>query len=156
MQLFLFRTILIICLFSIGLVAKSTLYTLPEDAKASQSAIIKLIKNSKHSISIAMYNLKYKKFIKQLKKAKSKGVDINLYLDANKVAKSKIKFIKYKTFKNKLHIKAALFDNKTVVFGSANWKKESFTNNMEIIYISDDKKIVKQFKDMFKKLSKIK
>jgi phosphatidylserine/phosphatidylglycerophosphate/cardiolipin synthase-like enzyme len=135
--------------------ASSQLYFLPNDTKKAQNKILELFKNSKENIDIAMYNFKYKKFIKALKKAHNKNIDIKLYLDRKKAKDSKIDFIEYKTFKNKQHIKAIVFDKKTVVFGSANWKKESFEDNFEVIYISDDKKMVKKFNNMFNQLSKL-
>ena len=153
MQLSLFRIVLLSILLLNISYAKSKLYLLPQDSKQCQKDIIKLFQNSKKSINIAMYNFKYKKFIKELQKANKRGVDINLYLDNKKAKTNNTNFFKYKTFENKLHIKAVLFDNNTVVFGSANWKKESFKDNMEIIYISNEKQIVKQFKNMFQTLS---
>ena len=156
MQQFLSRIFLFIILIVSASLASSELYFLPIDGKKAQTKILKLFKNSKHSIDIAMYNFKDKKLIKALKKAYNKYIDIKLYLDKEKSKKSKIDFMEYKTFNQKLHIKAAVFDKKTVVFGSANWKKESFNDNLEVIYISDDEKIVKKFNKMFKKLSNYK
>jgi phosphatidylserine/phosphatidylglycerophosphate/cardiolipin synthase-like enzyme len=154
MTQYFFKLSLSLILLSSFAFAKSKLYVLPQDAQQSQKKILQLIKKSKKNIKIAMYNLKYKKFIKALKKAHKNGINIDLYLDKDKASKKRINFIEYKTFNKKLHIKAVLFDDKTVVFGSANWKKESFDTNMEIIYITDEVKIVKEFKAMFKQLSK--
>jgi len=150
---YLSKSILVIALLCVvPSYAIDKVYLLPDDAKKVQKQIVNLFDNSNTSIDIAMYNFKYKKFIKALKRASTRDIEINLYLDSNKSKKSKIDFIKYKTFDKKMHIKAALFDNKTVVFGSANWKKESFKDNLEVIYITDDRKIVKKFKKIFQVL----
>ncbi len=152
MPQYLSRGILLILVLFSFIEAKDKIYFLPEDGKKASKDIIKLFDTSNKSIDIAMYNFKYNKFIKALKRASKRDIQIDLYLDKVKSKKSKIDFIKYKTFDKKLHIKAAIFDNNTVVFGSANWKKESFKENFEVIYITDDKKIVKKFKKIFKKL----
>jgi len=147
-----FKFLLIISL-AISSFAKDEVYFLPKDSQKIQKEIKRLFKNSKNNIDIAMYNFSYKKFIKYMKKAHKKGVNINLILDGNKAKKNKINFIEFKkTRDKKLHIKMAIFDDKTVVFGSANWKEESFKKNYEVIYVSDDKKLVKKFSEIFKSL----
>jgi len=144
--------VLLALCFVVPSYAIDEIYLLPKDTKKVQKQIVHLFDKSTKSIDIAMYNFKYKTFIKALKRASKRDIKINLYLDSNKAKESKIDFIKYKTFDKKLHIKAALFDNKTIVFGSANWKKESFDENLEVVYITDDKKIVKKFKKIFQEL----
>lgn len=148
-----FKSLLVV-LLAINTYAVDELYFLPQDAKKVEKKIEKLLKNSNSSIDIAMYNFKHKKFRKALKKAHKNGVEISLYLDQEKAKKTKLNFINSKTFDEKMHIKALVVDKKTVVFGSANWKKESFGKTLEVIYISDDPKIVDQFNKIFVKLSK--
>jgi phosphatidylserine/phosphatidylglycerophosphate/cardiolipin synthase-like enzyme len=46
----------------------------------------------------------------------------------------------------------AIFDNKTVVFGSTNWTKKSFNENLEFIYITNNSKTVKKFITFFKRI----
>ena len=142
------KYIIISLLLSITLYAKEYIYFLPEDSKLAKDHIVKLIKNSKTSIDIAMYNLGYKKFIKQLKKAKKNGVDVNIVYDKG----ADLSKLEAKKIKEKLHTKLAIFDKKIVVFGSANWTKASFSENYEIIYISDDEKLVNKFNKFFKGL----
>ena len=145
--------ILSILVFTISINAIDKIYFLPTQAQEAKDDIIKLFQTSTASIDIAMYNFKHKKLIKELKKAKKRGVKINLYLDAKKAKKSKFNSNEYKTFDEKLHIKATLFDKKTLVFGSANWKKESFNGNIEVIYITDNKYLIDEFNNIFKKLN---
>lgn len=122
---------------------------LPKQNEEAKNKIIELISTSKESINISMYNFSYKKFAKELVDASKNGVKIKLILDKSKVEKDdKIyKFLKNNGIeiiipKDKVHTKVAVFDDKTLLFGSLNWTKESFENNYEILLISNDKKII--------------
>jgi len=144
------KIILSISLVFSTLLSFDDLYFLPKDKTIAKDKIINLIRNSKESINIAMYNINYKKFIKELNNASKNNVKINIFY-----TKKKGKYYKdinfFKTT-NKLHTKIAIFDNKVVYFGSANWKKESFKNSYEVINITNNKTKVKKFNDFFNKL----
>jgi phosphatidylserine/phosphatidylglycerophosphate/cardiolipin synthase-like enzyme len=139
----------LILILSINIYAQNTLYFFPADAKAAKQKIQSLIKNSKESIDIAMYNFEHKKFAKLLDKAQTRGVKVTLFYDKKDV---EFKNIDAKKTDKKLHTKIAIFDKQTVVFGSPNWSKKSFKENYEVLYITDDKKIVLQFNKFFKEL----
>ena len=141
--------------------AKSEFFFLPKDAQVAKDKIVSLIEKSEKSIDIAMYNFSYKKFLKELEKASKRGVKVNLYLDKEKLDKNdKIhKFldksgIKYKILPNKNHIKLALFDNKTAIFGSINYTKESFEDNFELLYLTNKDSDIKDLIELFKSLEK--
>jgi len=131
----------------VNLFAIENVYFLPKQSSEAKAEILNLINNAKTNIDIAMYNFKYKKFAKALKKAEKRGVAVKIYYYKKKLDFSKkITLIK---IKNKLHTKIAIFDKKRVVFGSLNWTKESFNNNYEVMYITDKKDIVKEFNTFF-------
>lgn len=135
---------------STSLYATDKLYFLPNESKKAKNDIVKLLENANQSIDIAMYNFTYKKFAKALKKATKNGVKVTLIYDKTKLKfHKKINLIKST---RKLHIKMAIIDDKYLIFGSANWKKESFSENYEIINITDDKQKVKKFMKIFKQL----
>ena len=97
-----------------------------------------------------MYNFTYTKFNNILNKVIKNGVKITLINMKSKLKlNKKIKLIKSK---RKLHIKLAIIDNKFAIFGSANWKKKSFSENYEIINITDDKLKLKRFIEIFEEL----
>jgi len=147
------RVFLLLALFLTTVNALDKIYFLPKEANTAEKHIIKLIQNANKRIDIAMYNLSYKKFVKELKKISKKDVTVTIIN-----GKSETKFykkIKLIQSKIKQHIKLAIIDNKYVIYGSANWKKESFDGNYEIINITDDKNRVKQFDKIFKELNKI-
>ena len=148
-------------LFLTLLDAKSEIYFLPKDGQKVKDKIITLIEDSQKSIQISMYNLSDKKLLKTLKKYSKKDKYIKLYLDKAKFKKSdkinkflKDNGIKYKILDKKNHLKLALFDEKIAVLGSANWTKESFEDNFEIIYMTTNKDEIKEIKEIFKSLEK--
>lgn len=134
-------------------------YFLPKQSKDVKDKIISLIRDSKFSIEVAMYNFSYKKFAKELISASKKGVEITVIFDKSKVEKDdkiykllKKNGIKTIIPKNKLHTKIAVFDNKNFVLGSSNWTKESFKKNYEIILFTKDKKVIKEAKSFINSL----
>ena len=54
----------------------------------------------------------------------------------------------------KLHTKIAIFDEKTIVLGSTNWTKDSFSGNYEVILFSNDKEIISKSLKFLNKLGK--
>lgn len=133
-------------------------YILPAQSDEAKDKISSLITNANEEILIAMYNFSYKKFAKDLVKASSKGVDITVILDSEKVEKDDemrnfFKKNKIKTIivnKAKMHMKVAVIDSTFAVFGSSNWTKESFSENYELIYLSQDKSTISTLRNFLK------
>jgi len=145
-----FYLLLFMILISSSLYGKDKIYFLPNEADIAKEDIVKLLKNADTSIDIAMYNFTYKKFNKAIKKAIKNDVKVTIIYNKTKLKfDKKIELIKTK---RKQHIKLAIIDDKYAIYGSANWKKESFGENYEIINITDDKKRVKKFIEIYKKL----
>ena len=85
-----------------------------------------------------------------MNKASKNGVKINIFYEKKKGKfHKKIKFFKTKA---KLHTKIAIFDKKVVYYGSANWKKKSFSKNYEVINITNEKEKIEKFNNFFIKL----
>jgi len=146
------RKLLLILLLSVYLFGFDKVYFLPNESKKAQNKIVKLLRNANSTIDIAMYNFTYKKFNKAIQKAIKNGAVVTIIYN-----KTKLKFnkkIKLIQSKRKQHIKLAIIDNKYVIYGSANWKKESFGKNYEIINITDEKHRVKKFVKIYKRLLK--
>ena len=151
--------IVFITLFLVLNLFSNEVYILPSQGEEIKDKISESIINSKSEILVAMYNFSYKKFAKDLVDASKKGVKVTVYLDSKKVkedseisdflVKNNIKVV---LVKDKMHLKVALIDSKTAIFGSTNWTKESFEENYELIYISEDKNIVDTLKSFIKSL----
>ncbi len=161
-------------LFHINLSAKDNLFLLPQENDQALKAIFKNFDHAKISIKIAMYNFTHKKIAKKLKNIAKKGVKIEIIFDKSsselKKDKSMLGYLaKYKNitiyqlkgklsknrkYYGKMHIKAAIIDNKIVIFGSANWSKSAFSNNYELVYILKDYAIAKKMSSYFEKMKK--
>lgn len=145
-----FYIIFFMIFISSSLFGKDKIYFLPNEADIAKEKIVKLLKNADTSIDIAMYNFTYKKFNKAIKKAVKNGAKVTIIYNKTKLKFSKeIELIKTK---RKQHIKLAIIDDKYAIYGSANWKKESFGENYEIVNITDDKQRVKKFIEIFREL----
>ena len=151
--------IVLIALFLVLNLYSNEVYILPKQGEQIKDKINESITNAKSEILIAMYNFSYKKFAKDLVDASKNGVKITVFLDAKKVKEDSEVFeylkknnIKVVLVKDKMHLKVALIDSKVAIFGSTNWTKESFEENYELIYISEDEKTVKTLSSFIKSL----
>ena len=143
--------VLLLFIFLVLNLYSNEIYLLPTDSKKAQKEISSTILNAKSEIFIAMYNFSYKDFAKDLIKASKNGVKITVLFDNKKTKKDDeildllkengIKTIINKD-KNKMHLKIALIDSKIAIIGSTNWTEESFEENYDLIYITDDKKVI--------------
>ncbi len=151
-KLFIFSFLLSINLYS------NEVYLLPSQNNQIKEKISNSILNAKSEILIAMYNFSYKDFAKDLVKASKNGVLITVVLDAEKIDKDDevinlFKKHKIKTIivdKRKMHLKVAVIDSEIAIFGSSNWTEESFEENYELIYLSQDKKVISSLRDFIK------
>ena len=144
--------LIFITFLSVYSFANDTIYFLPKQADEVKSEIISLINNAQKTVDVVVYSFDDKKLVNALKKAAKNDIDVTVIY-----GKSKLKFhkkINQIIPKRKQHIKLAIIDNKIAIFGSANWKKESFGKNYEIINITDEKEKVERFKEIIKQIKK--
>lgn len=153
LKIFVISIFLVINLFA------NEIYILPKQSEDIKDKISESITSAKSEILIAMYNFSYKKFAKDLVEASKNGVKITVFLDAKKVKEDSEIFdflkkngIKVILVKDKMHLKLALIDSKIAIFGSINWTKESFEENYELVYISEDKKTIDELTSFIKTL----
>lgn len=151
--------IILISLFLVLNLYSNEVYILPKQGEQIKGKISESITNAKSEILIAMYNFSYKKFAKDLVEASKNGVKITVFLDSKKVKEDseisdylKKNNIKIVLMKDKMHLKLAIIDSKVAIFGSTNWTKESFEENYELIYISEDEKTVETLSSFIKSL----
>ena len=151
--------IVLVALFLVLNLYSNEVYILPKQGEQIKDKISESITNAKSEILVAMYNFSYKKFAKDLVDASKNGVKITVFLDAKKVKEDSEVFeylkknnIKVVLVKDKMHLKVALIDSKVAIFGSTNWTKESFEENYELIYISEDEKTVETLSSFIKSL----
>ncbi|MFA7084617.1 MAG: phospholipase D-like domain-containing protein [Arcobacteraceae bacterium] len=147
-------------LLATTLCANDTLFLLPKESKQAVEKIETLMSNAESSIDIAMYNFSLKSFAKILIEAKKRGVKVRVFLDEEKAQNKSSEYALLKKngidifliSNTKLHTKLAIIDQKVAIFGSSNWTKESFDENYEIIYISEQKEMIEKFNHFLEKL----
>lgn len=153
------RLLLFLLLLVTSVFSQDEIYFFPKDGLKVEQKLINMILKSKKEIIVSMYNLSHKKISKALIKAKSNGVKVNVFLDSQKVTKnSKIykKLMKNKIdvkliSKYKLHTKLIIFDRKVLFFGSANFTKESFRKQYEIVTFSNNNNFIEKILFYLKK-----
>jgi len=123
-----------------------------------KNGIKQLIQNAKRYIYIPIFYLTHPNIAKELIKAKNRGVDIKIILDAtaakNKYSKHKILRangikVKVENFGGKMHCKSIIIDDKYIVTGSMNLTKAGINKNDENTLIIKNPKLAKQYKKYF-------
>lgn len=108
------------------------LHTLPS-SKALEALIAK-IDGAKTSIDLAMFTLSHPEILAALKQAENRGVCVRAIFDSSSAFRAKHLSKRWIWRGGALmHHKFALFDGKTIAFGSANWTKSAFEKNDDII-----------------------
>jgi len=155
--------------------SKEQFFLLPKEKDFALKSIYKKIDLAKSTIHISIYSFTHKKIAKRLRNAAKRGVKIEIIFDEKStksqqgksmlpylakyknitVYKLKGKLSKNRRYHGIMHMKMAVIDKKTVIFGSANWTYSAFSNNYELLYITQDYAIAKKFNNYFKRLKKI-
>lgn len=163
--------LLISFIFSINLSASedNQLFLLPKESSLALSSIKKELRSAKKSIKVSIYSFTNKKLAKALRDSARRGVKVEVIFDEKEskshrgrslfryLAKYKNitiyrlngKSSKNKKYKGIMHIKMALIDKKTLIFGSANWTYRAFSTNYETIFMTKDSKLAKKFDNFF-------
>ncbi|WP_163564703.1 phospholipase D-like domain-containing protein [Helicobacter suis] len=161
---------------SLNLQADSTLYMLPYEQNEALKSLISGINAAKSNINIAIYSFTHREISKALKDAASRGVRINIIFDRSSNIHSEYSAMGYLSkyrgintcmlsgkearkfrhgkhdYKGIMHQKLALIDNNTIFLGSANWSKNAFENNYELLMRDNNPAIIQKAQSYFKKM----
>ena len=119
--------------------AEIGLYFSPQ-GYAMYRGVIPLIENAKKTIDVSIFYLTHNNISRELKKANKRGVKVRVILDATAATNEYSKHIylrelgipiKVESWGGKMHMKAAVIDNKHVILGSMNWTSKGEKNNDE-------------------------
>ncbi|PAF53991.1 nuclease NucT [Helicobacter sp. 13S00482-2] len=151
--------------------ADNKLYFMPYEQKTALIALINSIQSSEKNIDISIFSFTNREIAKNLKDAAKRGVKIRIIYDYESNINNPYSTIGYlskynninacllkgKQDKNKkydgiMHQKLAIIDTKTIIIGSANWSKNAFENNYELILKSTDKEMIIKAKSYFRKM----
>lgn len=129
----------------------------PQD-KTVTNALLPLINNAKSYIYIPIFVLTEKQIAESLIKAKNRGVDVKIIIDAlsasNKHSKHETLrangvLVKTETYAGKMHSKSMIIDDEYVVVGSMNFSNSGNNYNDENLVLIKDKNIAKFYKEFF-------
>lgn len=157
-----------VLVWGVGLGAKEAVYFMPQEQKAALNALKNTLGSAKKTIHIAIYNFTNKEIAKVLRDRARNGVQIHIIYDRESNLKNPHSTIGYlgalrnisvcllagkkagqKNYFGIMHQKLAIVDGEQVVFGSANWSKNAFENNYEILFVSDKKALVEKAENAF-------
>lgn len=128
-----------------------------------EEIIIDTIRGAKNEICIAMAYFMSDILIDELYRAKDKGINIKVIIDNNdKNNNSKLRIfnicnvlriaeVKSK-YKNIMHNKYCIIDNKIVIDGSYNWSKAAKYNEEHIIIIIEANEVAQMYTNNFNKI----
>ena len=134
-----------------------SVYFSPQD-KPIKNRIIPLVQNAKAYIYIPVFVITEKNLVRELKNARSRGVDVRIITDATGAANkyspvddmrnSGIK-IKIENRAGKMHSKTILIDDEYLIAGSMNLSKSGENYNDENMVVIRDRKIAAVYKKYF-------
>ena len=139
---------------------KIDLWILPDAKNYALDHLVKLLRQAKQKIFVAMFTFTHPTLMQELIEAKKRGVSVEVAIDRTSskgASKETIKtlkehFIPVRTSIGMqfLHHKFLLVDEKHLVLGSANWTKSAFYKNRDCFLILHDLK--KEQKSFMKNL----
>ena len=133
------------------------IYFSPQD-KALANAVIPLINNAKKYIYIPTFVLTEKRVTEALIKAKNRGVEIGIIMDAVNASIKHTKHwelrnakipVKTENYAGKMHSKSMIVDDEYTIIGSMNFSNSGENRNDENLIVIKNKNIAKFYKEFF-------
>lgn len=132
-------------------------YYFSKSNSSPQKELTRIIDNAKETIDVAVYYITETKIVTHLCNATKRGVKVRIVTDQdnkyqesalNKLLESGIP-IKINTYEGKMHLKNMIIDKKMISTGSYNFTYSAEVKNEEIVIISNDSKIAKEWSMKF-------
>lgn len=133
------------------------IYFSPQD-KSITNAVLPLIRGAKKYIYIPTFVLTEKRVTEELIKAKQRGVDVKIIIDALNASIKHSKHnelraggipVKTENYAGKMHSKSMIVDDKYTIIGSMNFSYSGENRNDENLVLVKDEKIAQFYKDFF-------
>lgn len=134
----------------------------PKD-KIITNNIIPLIESSKNYIYIPAFIITHDALTNSLIRAKHRGVDVKIILDATNTSGSRNKLkvlrmsgipVKVENYAGKVHSKSIIIDDKYIIAGSMNFSNSGENKNDENVLIVEDERLARHYKGFFEYLWK--
>lgn len=126
-----------------------------------RSAIVGELKDARFSVDICVFTISDDWITAEIFDCHSRGVRVRIVTDDDKSEDRGSDIDRLAGFgidvridnsRHHMHHKFALFDNRTVLTGSYNWTRSAADHNQENVLVTDDKRVVAQYKNEFEKL----
>ena len=136
--------------------SKLHIYFSPYDNAAKY--LVDLINNAKTYVYVPTFLVTHADITAALVKAKMRGVDVKIIIDANNTSSRHTKHntlrnkgvpLKTEVFAGKLHSKSLIIDDKYTVIGSMNFSNSGNNTNDENLIIVENEQIAKTYKTFF-------
>lgn len=123
-----------------------------------EEGIKELLQNAKEYIFVPIFYLTHKELSHELIRAKKRGVDIKVILDASaagnkysmhKTLRGEGIEVKVENFGGKMHCKSMVIDDSTIISGSMNFTKAGESSNDENTLIIKNPKLAVAYKNYF-------
>lgn len=132
-------------------------YFSPQD-KSITNAILPLIKGAKKYIYIPTFILTEKRVTEELIRAKKRGVDVKIIIDAlnasikhskHNILRAEGVPVKTENYAGKMHSKSIIIDDQYTIIGSMNFSYSGENKNDENLVVINDTQIAKFYKEFF-------
>lgn len=139
---------------------KISVYFSPQD-KTITNAILPLINNAQKYIYVPAFIITHKDFTDALIRAKKRGVDVKIILDATStrtrnsthtIFRNAGLLLKTENYAGKVHSKSMIIDDRYVVTGSMNFSNSGENKNDENCLIIENEDIAKFYRGYFEYL----
>lgn len=136
--------------------SKISIYFSPYD-KAMQF-VVPIIDQAKNYIYLPTFLITHKDLTDALIKAKHRGVDVKIIIDANNTSTRNTKhallrqnsiLLKTENYAGKMHSKSIIIDDKYIITGSMNFSNSGENKNDENLIIIENTKLTKFYKEFF-------
>lgn len=169
----------ILLLLSVAMVLRlnaQQIFFMPYENKIALNVLQKELRSAKKSIKISIYSFTNKEIAKALRDSARRGVRISMIYDHESNIKNPqsvigylavLKNIQVCTLKGRksnrdyygiMHQKIAIIDDRLLIVGSANWSKNAFENNYEVLLITSNRqnvqKALKYYEEMKRECKK--
>lgn len=142
--------------------SKVSVYFSPQD-KVITNNIILIVNNAKNYIYIPAFLITHEGLTTALIKAKARGVDVKIILDATNVSSYRSASknlraanipLKVENYAGKLHSKSMIIDDKFIITGSMNFSNSGEKRNDENILVIEDTRLAIFYRNFFNYLWK--
>ena len=133
------------------------IYFSPQD-KSLTNAVLPLIKKAQKYIYIPTFVLTERRVTEELIKAKQRGVDVKIIIDALNASIKHSKhnelrngglLVKTENYAGKMHAKSMIIDDEYTIIGSMNFSNSGENRNDENLIVIKDPNITKFYKEFF-------